>query len=118
MRPLTFCTKFNVQELLFEAFFDIMRIFNNVQLESESTFPPLCNIIFETYQFLSPIATLPGKIDMCNALLFCTKFIAQQLLFETIFDIMLFLAANNYINDDDKIWFNATAESADSTFIF
>ncbi len=30
MHPVTFCTKFNSKQLLFEAFFDIMRIFGSV----------------------------------------------------------------------------------------
>ncbi len=36
MHPLTFCTEFVAQQLLFEAFLDL-RIFGSVQPQSEST---------------------------------------------------------------------------------
>ncbi len=36
-RPLTFCTQFIAEQLLFEVFLDIMSIFGSVQPQSEST---------------------------------------------------------------------------------
>ncbi len=44
--PLTFCTKFNSQQLLFEQFFYIIGNFCGVQPESESTFPFQYAIMF------------------------------------------------------------------------
>ncbi len=83
-----FCKKFNAHYLLFEAFFDIMRIFGCVPPESESTFPFQYNIIFENINLSSHVAPLLREIDMGAHWLFCTKFNAQQLLFEAFLDIM------------------------------
>ncbi len=44
------CEVLDAQQLLFEAFSHIMRIFSSVQPQTESTFPFQYNIIFETYQ--------------------------------------------------------------------
>ncbi len=41
-------TEFNVQQLLWETFSLIMRIFGSVESQTESTFPFQYNIIFET----------------------------------------------------------------------
>ncbi len=51
------CTEFNAQQLLFEAFFHIMRIFGSVETQTESTFPLQYNIIFETYQSLEVLSS-------------------------------------------------------------
>ncbi len=48
------CTKFNVQQLLFEAFSHILRIFGSIEPLTEFTLPFQNNIIFETYQSLEP----------------------------------------------------------------
>ncbi len=48
--PLIFCSVFNDEQLLFEAFSHIMRIFGSVEPQTESNFPFQYNIIFETYQ--------------------------------------------------------------------
>ncbi len=47
MRSGLFYTKFNSEQLLFEAFFDVMRIFGCVELQSEFTFPLQYIIIFK-----------------------------------------------------------------------
>ncbi len=44
-----FCMKFNSEQLLFEAFFDLMHIFGNIEPQSESYFPFLYNIRFQIY---------------------------------------------------------------------
>ncbi len=44
-----FCMKFNSEQLLFEAFFDVMRIFGSVQPQNESNFPFLYIIRFQTF---------------------------------------------------------------------
>ncbi len=69
-----YCTKFNSQQLLFEAFFNIIGSFGSVEPWTESTFPFQYNKIFETYQFLELLAPLLGAIDICNLWVFCTKF--------------------------------------------
>ncbi len=38
IRSLTFCTKFNFEQLLFKAFFYAMRIFGGIEPQTESTF--------------------------------------------------------------------------------
>ncbi len=38
MRSQTFYMKFNFEQLLFETFFDVMRIFGSTELQSESNF--------------------------------------------------------------------------------
>ncbi len=53
-----FCTKFNAQKLLFEAFSDIMRIFSRIEPQTEYTFPFQYSIIFETYQSSERLALL------------------------------------------------------------
>ncbi len=58
-----FCRKSNSQQLLFEAFFDIVGIFGHVEPKSESTFP-FQYIIFQTYQSLESLAPLLGEIDI------------------------------------------------------
>ncbi len=40
------CTEFNAQQLLFEAFSFIMRIFGRIEPQTESAFPFQYNIIF------------------------------------------------------------------------
>ncbi len=56
-----FCTKFNSEQLLFEPFFDVMHIFGSVESQSESNFPFLYIIRFQTYwSFESPISTHGG----------------------------------------------------------
>ncbi len=58
MRSLTFCMKSNAQQLSFEAFSHIVLIFGSVELQTESTFPFLCSIIFQRWQSLeSPSPT-------------------------------------------------------------
>ncbi len=55
------CAEFNAQQLLFEAFSHIMRIFGSIEPQTESTFPFQYNIIFKTYQSLESLSsTLDG----------------------------------------------------------
>ncbi len=56
-----------------EEFFDIMRVFGSILLESESTFPFQYNIIFETYQFLEPRSSSPEKDRRVRPLTFLYK---------------------------------------------
>ncbi len=52
--------EFNAQQLLFEAFSHIMRIFDNIQPLSESTSSCLYIIIFQRRQSLEPFNFTPG----------------------------------------------------------
>ncbi len=45
-----FLREFNAEQLLFEAFSHIMRIFDNIEPQTESTFPFLYIIIFQRWQ--------------------------------------------------------------------
>ncbi len=67
--------KFNFQQLLLEAFFDVMRIFGRV--EPNSNLP-----IFQ-----DPSSTLE-EIEMRTRGLFWTKFNSKKLLFEAFFNAM------------------------------
>ncbi len=49
MRWRTFYTKFNFEQLLFEPFFDEMRIFGIVELQIECVLPLLKNIILQPH---------------------------------------------------------------------
>ncbi len=71
---LRFCTEFNAQQLLFEAFSHIMRTFGSVESQIESTFPFYYNIIFETYQFLKPLSSTLEEGRHVRPLTFCTEF--------------------------------------------
>ncbi len=51
-----FCTKFNSKQLLFEPFFDVMRIFGGIEPQSESDFPYLYKIS-NTLIFGTPSST-------------------------------------------------------------
>ncbi len=87
MHPLTsLYMEFNSQQLLFEAFLDIMHIFGSVVAQSEYTLPFLYVIIFQCWQSLET-SSLLGKIDVCVHWLFCTEFHARQLLFKAFLDI-------------------------------
>ncbi len=48
--PTEFCTEFNAQQLSFEAFSHIMRIFGSGEPQTESTFPFLYIIIFQRWE--------------------------------------------------------------------
>ncbi len=61
-----FCTKFNSEQLLFEAFFDVMCIFGSVAPQGESNFPFLYIIRFKTYGSLKPPTPIVREIDMCT----------------------------------------------------
>ncbi len=81
-----FCTKFNSKRLLFEAFFDVMRIFGSIEPQSDSF--PFCILKdFKHIDLLSPLAPLVGQIIIYACGLFCMKFNSEQLLFEAIFYI-------------------------------
>ncbi len=59
-----FCLKFDVEKLLFEAFFGILRIFGSVQHKNECIFLFLYNLIFQLNtcdnHMLSPVAIKNG----------------------------------------------------------
>ncbi len=44
---ILFCTKFNSEQLLFEAFFHVGRIFGGIEPQSKFTFPLLYIVIFQ-----------------------------------------------------------------------
>ncbi len=46
-----FCTKFYAKQLLFEAFFDIIDNFGNVEPKSESAFPFQCVYLIRSHYF-------------------------------------------------------------------
>ncbi len=48
--PELFCTKFNAEQLLFQTFFDGMRIFGSVKLQTKYTFPFLYIIIIQRWE--------------------------------------------------------------------
>ncbi len=59
-----FCPKFDTEKLLYEAFFEILRIFDSAQSKSECIFPFLYNLIFQLItgdnHMLSPVAIKNG----------------------------------------------------------
>ncbi len=62
---LILSAKFNFEQLLFEAFFDIVGSFGSVEPRSESTFPFQYIIMFRKWQSLKPpSSTLEGDIHM------------------------------------------------------
>ncbi len=59
VRSQTFFRKFKAKQLLFQTFFDVMRIFGSVEAQNESTFPFLYIIIFQKWEsFEPPCSTL------------------------------------------------------------
>ncbi len=65
-----------------------MRNFSSIEPKSESNFPFLHFIRFQTYWSLETLAPLVGEIDICAPRLLCMKFNSEQLLFDAFFDIM------------------------------
>ncbi len=61
MRSPNFQTEFNAQQLLFEAFSHILRIFGRAEPLSKSTFPFLYIIIFQRWQSLESPSSTPGE---------------------------------------------------------
>ncbi len=51
-----FCVKFNSEQHLFEAFFDVMCIFGSVEPHCEFNFPLLYIIRFQTYWSIEPLS--------------------------------------------------------------
>ncbi len=65
VRLLTFYTKFNSEQLLFEQFFYIIGNFGRVPLKSKFTFPFQYNIKYlKLLNLTSPLAPLLEEIDM------------------------------------------------------
>ncbi len=84
-----FCTKFNFERFLFKTFFDAMRIFGGIELQTEATFPFLYIIIFHKWEsFEPPGSTLGGRQTICAHGLSCMKFNFKQILFSAFFDVM------------------------------
>ncbi len=65
-----------------------IHIFDIFELESESTFPFQYLINFKLVNLWSPLAPLPGEIDLVRLRIFCRKFNFQQVLFEVFFDVI------------------------------
>ncbi len=57
MRSRTFWRKFNSEQLSFQAFFHMMRIFGSTEHLTECILPLLNNIIFQSYRYFE----LPGS---------------------------------------------------------
>ncbi len=75
------------------SFFQVIRIFGNIEPKIDCNMPFLYNIIFQPYEsFTTPSFTRAG-LDICACRLFCTKFNAKQLSFEVLFLWWIFLAA-------------------------
>ncbi len=55
-----FCTKFNSEQLLFEALLGVMRTFGSVDSYVECILPFLYRIIFQPYQSFEPPSSIPG----------------------------------------------------------
>ncbi len=80
-----FCTKFNSELLLIEAFF--------VWCVFLAALSPKLNVIwhFSTisyFNLLIPLVPLREEIDICSHGLFCTKFNSEQLLFEAFLNVL------------------------------
>ncbi len=56
---------FSCEQFSFEQFLDIIGSFGIVQPESVSIFPFQYNIMFGHINLSSPIASLPGEVDIC-----------------------------------------------------
>ncbi len=67
--------------------FDLMYIFGSIDPQSESNFPFLYVIRFQTYWSLELPSFTPGETDIWAHRLFGTKFNSKQLLFEAFFDL-------------------------------
>ncbi len=105
-----FCRKFKSQQLLFEAFFNIIGIFSSTDSLSESTFPFQYIVIFETWQSLEPDSSIPRGDKRVRRLSFCRKFNSQQLLFDAFFDIIrIFGSIQSSISGNDNIYFPFTS---------
>ncbi len=89
--------KFNAEQLLFELFSHIVRIFGSIEPQTESSFPFLYIIIFQRImQSFEPPSSTLREVDMCAHSLFCTEFNAEQLLFEVFPHIMWHLELHHF----------------------
>ncbi len=79
--------KKNSQQLLFEAFFGIMRILGSVHPRSECIFPLLYNFIFKPYHLSSPVAPLHGGDTHMPSQTFLSE-IRYRKTFKLLFGIM------------------------------
>ncbi len=52
---------FQTEQLLFEAFHHILRIFGSIEPLSKTTFPFLYIIIFQRWQSLESLSSTPGE---------------------------------------------------------
>ncbi len=91
--PRLFCMKFNSEQFLFEASFDVMGIFGSMRPKGN-----LISHFYTLYDFKytdlwSPLAPLVEEIDISAPGIFCPKFNPEQLLFEVFFDIMHILGS-------------------------
>ncbi len=83
--PEFFVQNSTMNNFYLKFFFNIMRIFGRVELQSESNFPSLYIIRFPISVSLDPLAPLVEEIDKYTCRLFCPKFNAKQFLFEAFF---------------------------------
>ncbi len=81
--------KFNPEQLLFEAFFDILCIFSTSLSPKLNLVSHFCTLKdFKHTDLWSPLAPLMGEIDLCAQELFCMKFNSEQILFEPFFNVL------------------------------
>ncbi len=77
-----FCVEFSAEQLLFDAFSQMLFL-------TESTFPFLY-IIIQRWKSFKPPSSIRGggEVDICPCRLFCMKFNAEQLWFQSSFDVI------------------------------
>ncbi len=83
-----FCTKFTSKQLLFEAFFDVMRTFGSIEPHSESNFPFLYVIRFLTYWSWEPPSSTHGGETYAVADFFVQNSISNNFYLKLFFDVM------------------------------
>ncbi len=83
-----FCSKFNSEQLLFEAFL-IYCVFLASLSPKVNLISHFCTLKdFKQTDLWSPQTPLMGEINLCARELFCTKLYSEQLLFEAFFDVL------------------------------
>ncbi len=72
----------------FNLLFDVTRVLGSAEPQTGSTVLFLFILYFKDGNLLRPLAPLWVEIDICYCRLFCTKFNAKQLLFQSFFYVM------------------------------
>ncbi len=96
MRSLNFQAEFNAQQLLFEVFSHILRIFDSVDPLSKSTFPFLYILIFQRWQSLESPSSIPGEHrHMCRVTFFLQYSMLNNFYLKHFLIWCVFLAPSN-----------------------